>query len=148
MDGAVKDGKMSRRRFINVCLGVFAFGWLVTAVKIVFDYIIPPKTEMAGVEGAGVDAGNVNDIPVGKSKMITVKNMPVLVVRTSKDVVALSAVCTHLGCIVKWDEARQQVICPCHAAIFDVNGNVVGGPAPKPLPVYKAKIRNDKIYVI
>jgi len=46
---------------------------------------------------------------------------------------ALSAVCAHLGCRVKWDEARSQFRCPCHGGVYDRQGNVVAGPPPRGL---------------
>lgn len=46
---------------------------------------------------------------------------------------ALSARCTHLGCAVHWNGAEQSWDCPCHASRFDVDGNVLHGPAPAPL---------------
>ncbi len=46
---------------------------------------------------------------------------------------ALSAVCTHLGCITNWKQDAGIVACPCHGSKFDREGNVVAGPAPRPL---------------
>jgi Rieske Fe-S protein len=46
---------------------------------------------------------------------------------------ALSARCTHLGCAVRWNGAEQSWDCPCHASRFDIEGNVLHGPAPTPL---------------
>jgi cytochrome b6-f complex iron-sulfur subunit len=45
---------------------------------------------------------------------------------------AISTTCTHLGCIVA--RSPQGFACPCHGSRFDSRGNVVGGPAPRPLP--------------
>ena len=47
---------------------------------------------------------------------------------------ALSAVCTHLGCIANWKQDAGIVACPCHGSKFDRDGNVIAGPAPRPLP--------------
>ena len=49
-------------------------------------------------------------------------------------VYALSAVCTHLGCITRYLSDQNVIACPCHGSRFDLEGNVVEGPAPRPLP--------------
>ncbi len=49
-------------------------------------------------------------------------------------VYALSAVCTHLGCIARFKSDERVIACPCHGSRFDLEGNVVHGPAPRPLP--------------
>jgi cytochrome b6-f complex iron-sulfur subunit len=49
-------------------------------------------------------------------------------------VYALSAVCTHLGCITRFRSDERLIACPCHGSRFDLEGNVIHGPAPRPLP--------------
>jgi cytochrome b6-f complex iron-sulfur subunit len=49
-------------------------------------------------------------------------------------VYALSAVCTHLGCITRYLSDEKCIACPCHGSRFDLEGNVIHGPAPRPLP--------------
>ena len=84
-------------------------------------------------EGAAVAAIGDDEIGLWEAKQVVVAGRPVLVVNTGEGYRAFSAVCTHLGCVVKWKKGRRQFFCPCHGARFDVDGNVMGGPAPRPL---------------
>lgn len=73
----------------------------------------------------------------------------------AQGVVAYSAICTHLGCTVRFSEEPMEqapfphIHCPCHGAMFDPQkgGAVLGGPAPRPLPQLPVKL-NDKGEVI
>lgn len=58
-----------------------------------------------------------------------------------------SRVCTHLGCLVRWDEKKRHYHCPCHGGIFDEVGNVIAGPPPRPLERLRVKVENGVLYV-
>ena len=62
------------------------------------------------------------------------KEKKAYVIGTSGGVYALSAVCTHLGCIARYKSDEKVIACPCHGSRFDLEGNVIHGPAPRPLP--------------
>jgi len=65
-------------------------------------------------------------------------------------VIAYSAVCTHTGCdVINWDEGRLRMACPCHESQFDIydGGNVVGGPAPRPLAMLPLELVDGLIRV-
>jgi len=77
-------------------------------------------------------AGSPLDFPEGTVRFD--KQHRAYVIGTSGGVYALSAVCTHLGCITRFRSDENVIACPCHGSRFDLEGNVVGGPAPRPLP--------------
>ncbi len=81
------------------------------------------------------------------AQLVLASGRPVIVVRTDEGFAAVSAVCTHLGCIVKWKKARRQFFCPCHGGRFALDGRVLGGPAPDPLAVAEVDEQPDKVVV-
>ncbi|MGE5322165.1 MAG: ubiquinol-cytochrome c reductase iron-sulfur subunit [Actinomycetota bacterium] len=56
---------------------------------------------------------------------------------------ALSAICTHLGCLTAWKPELNLIACPCHGSRFNRDGVKVAGPAPKPLPWLKIWLSED-----
>jgi menaquinol-cytochrome c reductase iron-sulfur subunit len=61
--------------------------------------------------------------------------------------VAMSNVCTHLGCRVRWIADQQIFFCPCHNGVFDKNGEVISGPPPRALDRYETKVEDAVLYV-
>ena len=61
------------------------------------------------------------------------------------EVIAISATCTHLGCIVTWDNEEQIFKCPCHDGRYNPEGQVISGPPPAPLRRHKTKIEDGRI---
>lgn len=61
--------------------------------------------------------------------------------------IAMSNICTHLGCRVRWIEDREQFLSPCHNGVFDKQGYVVSGPPPRPLDVFQTKVEDGNIYI-
>jgi cytochrome b6-f complex iron-sulfur subunit len=80
--------------------------------------------------------GKPDEYPSG-SRM-TLEPRRICVVRDGDKVAAISTVCTHLGCIVATSETG--FACPCHGSRYDQDGNVTGGPAPKPLPWFRVTL--------
>lgn len=60
---------------------------------------------------------------------------------------ALSNICTHLGCRVRWISEDEQFHSPCHHGIFDKGGYVVSGPPPRPLDEFETKIEEGDLYI-
>lgn len=63
----------------------------------------------------------------------------------SKQLIAVNPKCTHQGCDVKWAAGEKKYACPCHGASFGANGEVLNGPATKPLTAYQAKIVGTQV---
>lgn len=68
--------------------------------------------------------------------------------KNDHDVVVYSPLCTHLGCGYRWEAERQAFFCPCHASVFDIDGRVLSGPAPRPLDTLPVKIDSGRLWII
>jgi menaquinol-cytochrome c reductase iron-sulfur subunit len=60
---------------------------------------------------------------------------------------ALSNVCTHLGCRVRWIADKNSFYCPCHNGVFNKDGQVVSGPPPRPLDRFESKVENGVLFI-
>ena len=63
------------------------------------------------------------------------------------DFVAISTRCMHLGCPVRYVEASERFICPCHGGVYDIEGKVSGGPPVRPLDRFYTRVRNGNVEV-
>ena len=78
----------------------------------------------------GGDVKSVRDVPVGEGRVIRKGLKKYAVYKDAKGTMhTMSAVCTHLGCIVQWNSEEKTWDCPCHGSRFDAYGTVVNGPA-------------------
>lgn len=64
-----------------------------------------------------------------------------------QDFVVLSTRCMHLGCPVRYTEAAQRFICPCHGGVYDFEGKVDGGPPVRPLDRFYTRVRNGQVEI-
>jgi cytochrome b6-f complex iron-sulfur subunit len=62
------------------------------------------------------------------------------VVRAPDGFRALSSVCTHLGCVTRYQPDQRIIACPCHGSRFSLEGEVIAGPAPQPLPTFEISL--------
>jgi len=126
---ADEETEQSRRDFF-VRIGVGACAVAVAGSAITtLDYLKPkvlfePSTSFV--------AGSPLDFTEGVVRFN--KEKKAYVIGAAGGVYALSAVCTHLGCITRFRSDERVIACPCHGSRFDLEGNVVHGPAPRPLP--------------
>jgi cytochrome b6-f complex iron-sulfur subunit len=146
-EGGVMEEPVSRRGLLKYAM--LGFSALATAVGVltpVIAFLWPPR-RVTGQAGGRVAVASVADLPVGQGEVYSVNNKPVIVIHVEEGVKALSATCTHLGCIVFWNQERGVIACPCHEAYFNTNGMVISGPPPAPLAPFRVQVEGDQIYV-
>lgn len=132
---------LSRRQFIQLGLAAVGTAWAGTVVQ---SRLFPAG--QADVEAKPV-VFPLADLPVGSSQQITLGSIPVIVLRTPESIKAFSLICTHLGCIVEWDETQSEFYCPCHDGYYDQFGEVVAGPPPVPLEQFQVQVQDDQIII-
>jgi cytochrome b6-f complex iron-sulfur subunit len=136
-----------RRSALRWLIGGFLSLWGLAAAGVGISFLKAPEAEKRPAEGV-VKCGAFSSLPVGEVRFIRHGKEPLLVVRASEtQVLALSAICTHLRCVLKWDGTTKTILCPCHAGAFDRSGNVLSGPPNRPLSQYPAEVRADEIIV-
>ena len=102
----------------------------------------------------GVLIGSVKTLPINRARPFTdphTGDPAVLIHLSSGRFVAYSAVCTHAGCIVAYDSARAELVCPCHGSVYDPRrgARVVAGPAPRPLSAVPLQVdAQGKAYAV
>jgi len=136
-----------RRSFFNRLFQIVMGLWGVAFITVVVSYIKAPR-ESKGIEEKIKRVGPLSELQVGSAKFVADELQPWWVIRTSSDeIIALSATCTHLRCILQWDKDSGRLVCPCHAGAFDLNGNVVSGPPPRSLTRRDCNTRGGIVYV-
>ena len=151
------DSDVNRRKFMEV--GIYTITGAITAVSGVAlaRFAVGPSLRAEKSKWIGVDIDDSGKGNLGFSRVVleyekkdgwliaSAKSLA-YVKRIKKDeVIAISAACTHLGCIVTWDEDQQIFKCPCHNGRYNPEGQVISGPPPAPLRRHKAKIEDGRI---
>lgn len=136
--------KISRRRFFDILASLGGLATIIMVVYPLLGFLRPPRRSSEAT--SFVEVGNVDDIPPDQGKDVTAPNgEPVIVINRGEQegLIALSKRCTHLGCIVQLK--GNELFCPCHGARFNLEGKVIAGPAPRPLPKYMLKVLGGKL---
>lgn len=145
--GKPSTSETSRRRFIDLLLGVSLLGWLGSIAYPIIRYLKPlPQSGATGPTRLTRD--EASKLEQNKFVIVPVSGQRVIVLQSQDELLALSAKCTHEGCTVTYVPGQSSIWCPCHDGRFDLSGRVLSGPPPKPLAKYMAKRQPDGVIVI
>jgi Rieske Fe-S protein len=153
------ESEINRRKFMEV--GIYTIGGTIAAASsvVLTTFAVGPsfkneKAKWIEVEletGADKEAGFERVVLEYETKdgWLTSTERTLAYAKRTKEgeVIAISAGCTHLGCIVTWNEDEKIFQCPCHDGRYDADGKVIAGPPPAPLNRHKTKVEDEKIYV-
>lgn len=154
------NSRFDRRDFMNMTvMGIGGFIGLGIAIPAVA-YLVGPATQQAA-EQNWVRLGSIAKVEIGTPTLfkvtierqtgwiVTEEELSVFVeTDNGRDYIALSNICTHLGCRVRWITEQGEFFCPCHNAVFAKDGSVVAGPPPKPLDQYEVKVEGDQLFIL
>lgn len=155
----MSNGAATDRRgfFAAVIYGLGAIMSAALALPAAAYLLLPPRGRK---QGQWVDLGDIGSLALNSPeekvfrrtrvdgwKVTSEKTTAWVVKKSDQDVVAFAPQCTHLGCAVHWVEETKQFLCPCHTSTFSIDGNVLGGPAPRPLDRYEVKLSGTKLQV-
>ena len=136
----------NRRRFLDYLLGTSAAATLGAIFYPIIRFMAPPQVVEA--MQSSVVAAKLSELPPNSGKIFKFGSKPGLLIRTSSgELKAFSAVCTHLDCIVQYRSDTKQIWCACHNGQYNLNGENIGGPPPRPLEEYPVNKRGDDIVV-
>ena len=152
--------KITRGEFVKV-MTVFLSSLMGIVIGLpAIRYLISPALRAKENE-VWVPLGSLEKYPIGTPKPFnftrsvingwdkTVNSYGVFVVRTDEtQAMVLSNICTHLACRVSWHSELQHYVSPCHNGHFDMYGDVISGPPPRPLDEFTTKIEDGNLYIL
>ena len=150
---------LSRRDSLKIATWTIA-GLIGSAMVIpAIAYIVGPSLQRDGGQG-WVKLGSASKVELGVPTLFKAKITrkagwvsseeqiaAFVLTENGRDYIAMSNICTHLGCRVRWIQDQEQFLSPCHYGIFDKPGMVISGPPPRPLDRYDVKVENEQIYI-
>jgi menaquinol-cytochrome c reductase iron-sulfur subunit len=154
-----KSPQMSRREFVGIVTAAVGsvMGALVGIPAI--GYLIAPALNKEAAD-VWIPAGPVENYPIGIPTLFnfnrtkvngwekTVNSYGVYIIRSEDgSILALSNKCTHLSCRVNWKPDESAYICPCHDAYFNIDGQIISGPQPRPLDPYETKVEDNMLFL-
>jgi Rieske Fe-S protein len=135
-----------RRDILKYVLGGALLAWIAAVVYPIVAYLKPPR--QAEVDVTSVKVGKLSDIAKDSGTIVRFGSKPVILIRTPADqLVAFSAVCTHLDCTVQFRSDLGVIWCACHNGKYDLTGRNISGPPPRPLTPFRVVIQGGEVFI-
>jgi len=158
-DTQAEEQGISRRKLLARSVGVMS-GAMAAAIGVpAVLYVTGPTREQAAIE-KWIRLGSASSVETGTQTLMkaTVEKRSGYLTETQElavfvstengsDFVALSNVCTHLGCRVRWVDNQNEFFCPCHNGVFAADGTVLAGPPPRPLDRFETRVEDGQIFI-
>jgi Rieske Fe-S protein len=145
----INDSYLARRRFLCGMLGggaaALGTGVGLPLVAYVGNLQEAPLPEWLEIEKADYQ------LPPGTSRIVMYGPIPALLIQTPaprSELKVFDAVCTHFDCTVSYKPEENRIYCACHEGYYDLDGNVISGPPPRPLHEFHKRVRDDGKLVI
>jgi cytochrome b6-f complex iron-sulfur subunit len=142
---APPSGSLTRRALLDLFAGALVVATAAGAVGAVAAFASPPHGRREDVDE--IDAASLAELKAQGAIRFRFGREPCILVMEGGAIHALSLVCTHLGCLVEWSPAQHRLTCPCHRAVFGIEGNVIEGPPPRPLRTFNTAVVGDRVLV-
>jgi cytochrome b6-f complex iron-sulfur subunit len=138
----------SRRGFLDLLLGGALTGWLASMLYPAIRYLKP--LPQAGPTGPmRLTRDEVAKLETEAFVIVPVSGKRLMIFADADGTLrALDARCTHEGCTVQYVPGEEVVWCACHNARFGIDGRVLSGPPPRPLPRYRAEYDKDGAVIV
>ena len=151
--------KVDRRGFLSIAISfigsLIGLALGIPAVAYIVSPTLQDKTD------SWIRIGSTNKVEPGTPTLMKVKIQEQTGRDTSEkdiaayvltdngtDYIAMSNVCTHLGCRVRWVDDAGLFFCPCHNAAFTRDGGIEYGPQPRPLDRFEVRTEDDQLFVL
>jgi cytochrome b6-f complex iron-sulfur subunit len=145
--GSTEDSRQPRRQILGWLAKGFLSLWGLGFLWVTTSFLKPPKSSRSLTQRV-ISLGPEESLPVGQAMMVRHGRDPIFVIRKDDStLVGISGVCTHMRCVLNWDRDQRLLACPCHNGSFDLSGNVLSGPSPRPLTRYRVEARVGQMYL-
>lgn len=141
---------LTRRAFAKVGMVAAGAAYAAALGYPVYRYLATPAERAALLAAVKeVALTGADKLPKHAAMIFKFAGRPAILLHHNDDTwTALSAVCTHLGCTVQYEQDRDVIRCACHGGIYNARtGANISGPPPKPLMAFKTQVREGQVVI-